>query len=116
MCTEIKHGPNPTWAATVSGEYSCRVVGHYTDRDHLTAAGVAEHAYQSNRPAKQLAELLGMRTAFLAWFLDEFQRLGGTRAEAIAAIEDLGAAWRKRLRCVVTETGFEMVEEDEATS
>jgi hypothetical protein len=108
-CTEVKHGPSPQWnAKTTPGSYRCTVVGYYTDTHDLTAAGVESWSFASNRPAKRMPELLGMRTAFLDWFLKQYQELGGSREDAIAEVAFIVDAWKKDLVCVVTETGWEL--------
>ena len=76
MSTEVKHGPDPKWTRPVSGEFSCRIVGHYTDTPDLAAAGVAEFSFQSDRPIKRRAELLALRTAMKDWFEKESLALG----------------------------------------
>jgi len=108
VCTEVKHGPNPQWEAKTYGEYSCRLVGHYTDTHDLTACGVREWKWNSDRPAKQMPELLGMRTAFLEWFMETYQKLGGSRAEAIGQVQFIVDMWRLNKKCVVTATGWEV--------
>lgn len=110
MCTEVKHGANPQWDAPIAPGpgYGCLLEGFYTNTHDLTAAGVARSWYQSNRPSKQMPELLGMRTAFLDWFFSEYERLGGTRAEAYEQVEWLVRMAREGKKCVVTATGWEV--------
>jgi len=36
--------------------------------------------------SKRRAEMLALRTAFFEWFIDEWVRQGGTRAEAVSQI------------------------------
>jgi hypothetical protein len=62
------------------------IVGHYTKTDQLTAAGVTEYAFHSDRQEKQRPELLGMRTAFVMWFLEEWVRRGGRWKEGVEAL------------------------------
>jgi len=105
-CTEVIHGKAPQWKAKVSpGTFSCTVEGHYTETHDLVAAGVRRHAWVSNRDAKRMPELLGLRTAFLDWFLTTYQALGGARAEAIDQVQYVVDAWKNNTRCVVTEHG-----------
>jgi hypothetical protein len=69
MSTEVKHGVHPVFQSNVEpGEYSVTIVGHYTDRPGLAAAGVTEVKWQSDQPAKRRAELLALRTAFRDWY------------------------------------------------
>ena len=86
MATEVVHGDAPEFQrATVNMNegYICVVVGHYTDKDGLAAAGVRFSAYQSNRPAKRQNELLALRSAFHNWFVREWIANGGTVGEAL---------------------------------
>lgn len=86
MATEVKHGPRPRFRARLQpSTYNARIVGHYTHTDGLTAAGVAEWNYASDRPPKRQAELLGMRSAFVGWFLEEWVRHGGSWQQGVAA-------------------------------
>lgn len=86
MATEVKHGPRPRFKAKLqAGLYGATIEGHYTATDGLTAAGVKEWAYNSDRPGKRQAELLGMRSAFVGWFLEEWIRHGGGWREGVDA-------------------------------
>jgi len=58
-------------------EYSLTLVGHYTTIEGWTAGGVTAFKYESDRDIKRRAELLGMRTIFLDWWVKEWIRLGG---------------------------------------
>ena len=87
MATEVKHGPRPKFRAPLAkGRYGLSIQGHYTKKDGLTAAGVHTVAFESNRPEKQRAEMLGMRTAFVCWFVDTWIQKGGTWVEAVEAL------------------------------
>ena len=87
MATEVRHGPRPTFKATLQpGTYGCVVLGRYTRTPGLTAAGVAHVEWNSKRRVKRRAELLGMRTAFLCWFAVEYERQGGTWRAAVEAV------------------------------
>jgi hypothetical protein len=77
MSTEVKHGPSPSFDADIRGEYSVTVVGHYTTTQDLTAGGVTAFTYGSDQAAKRLNELLGMRTIFLEWWIDQWRAGNG---------------------------------------
>lgn len=109
MCTEVKHGPNPEWSGPTFGEFSLTITGHYSNIDHVIYAGVSRRAYRSNRPVKQQAELLGLRTAFLRFFIQEWQELGGTQEEALEEIEQICDTTRDRVSCRVTPDGERLV-------
>ncbi len=86
MATEVKHGPRPKFKATLQrGVYGVTIEGHYTTTPGLTAAGASGWTYESKRPAKRRAELLGMRTAFVHFFIEEYLRHGGTWDQAVEA-------------------------------
>lgn len=69
MSTEAKHGPSPVFEHTLTpGEFSVKIVGHYTTEDGWAAAGVTEIQFNSDRPIKQRAELLALRSAFKDYF------------------------------------------------
>ena len=59
----------------------------------MRAAGVARFQFQSDRPEKQMAELLALRTAFLEWFKRMYQDLGGTEREAIGQVSFIVDRW-----------------------
>ncbi len=78
MSTEVVHGPAAIFKASIApGEFSIKVVGHYTDQPDLAAARVTEFKWQSDQPMKRRAELLALRTAFRDWYertmVNEFQ-------------------------------------------
>ena len=88
LATEVKHGLKPKFAARIIKQSSFRmsIVGYYTRTDQLTAAGVTEFHLHSDRQEKQRPELLGMRTAFVMWFLEEWVRRGGDWDEGVKAL------------------------------
>jgi hypothetical protein len=99
-CTEVKHGPSPAFTAKIKpGQYYALVTGYYTEQDHLGAGGVNSYRFQSQRPVKQVPELLVLRTAFLDWFLKTYQDIGGTREDAIRQVEFVVKAWRENTSC-----------------
>jgi hypothetical protein len=109
-CTEVIHGSGPQWKSKITSHtYSCFVEGHYTETHDLTAAGVKTASFVSRNPSEKMAELLGLRTAFLDFFLSNYQQFGGTRDEAIEQVQDVVDAWRNNTKCVVTETGQQQV-------
>lgn len=85
MSTEVVHGREPQFRASlaVSGPYRMTIEGYYTQVDNLTAAGVTDCEWVSDRPAKRQAELLGMRTAFIDWFLMKWVEHGGPFDEGV---------------------------------
>ena len=94
MSTEVKHGPNPMFDAQVTpGKFFCRVEGHYTSTPDLGAGGVTEFAYESTKPVKRLAELLVLRTSFLEWFREEYERCGGSRFDAAEQVHYIADSW-----------------------
>lgn len=80
-------------------------------QNHLVAGGVTEYHYHSERTEKPIAELLGLRTMFLSWFLEQYQVLGGTRDEAIGQVEHIARCWRERLKCIPMDDGERLVPE-----
>ena len=89
MSTEVVHGLNPQVRNPVApGEpYRMTIEGYYTTVDGLTAAGVTACEWQSERSAKRKAEILGMRTAFIDWFLLKWVEFGGTFEEAVFQLQ-----------------------------
>jgi hypothetical protein len=87
MATEVQHGLRPKFKAKLQrGKYGCVVCGQYTTTPGLTAAGVAVVHWNSKRRIKRQAELLGMRTAFLCWFVVQYERLGGSWKDGVEAV------------------------------
>jgi len=80
MTTEVRHGPDPTFEHQIvpNSKYGLTVAGYYTTTAGWTAGGVTTHQYASDRPEKRLNELLGMRSIFLNWWLDEWAAQGGS--------------------------------------
>jgi hypothetical protein len=87
VATEVRHGESPQFSRPISGRYAVTVVGHYTDREGLAAAGVRTVQWESDKPVKRRAEMLALRTAFLEWFVEEWVRQGGAREEAVFQIQ-----------------------------
>lgn len=84
MSTEVVHGPRPRFRARLQrGRYRIVVEGRYTHTPGLTAAGVKAVRWNSVKPGKRQAELLGLRTAFLCWFLETWVELGGSWASGV---------------------------------
>ena len=102
MASVVAHGPHPKWPKRARTEtrrtprpwkltpatYRCLIQGHYTDTDTLTAVGVRMVRWQSKRAIKRRAELLGLRTAFVCWFLASYTDLGGSWAAAVRELRD----------------------------
>lgn len=88
MATEVKHGKRARFKVRLqAGTYAVTVVGHYTEKPDLAAAGVWEFEPCSNRPVKIRAEMLALRSAFICWFVEEYKKQGGSYAEAIREIK-----------------------------
>lgn len=101
MATEVRHGATPKFRAKLSpGRYTVTVVGRYTTTPGLTAAGVTSFRFNSKRPIKRQAELLGMRTAFLCWFVMQYERLGGRWKDGVEAVT--GYPFRRLRKRIVT--------------
>ena len=88
MATEVKHGPKPKFRAKLQpgAKYQITITGYYTRTDGLTAAGVSDVRWQSERPAKRQAETLGLRSAFVGWFLETYLENGGTWEDGVKAL------------------------------
>lgn len=91
--TEVQHGSNPTFRHQITGDgYELRIVGYNTTDPDWTAGGAVDWKYDSAQAAKRLNELLGMRSIFLNWWLDEWAVQGGSLPGAEpAAILQRGA-------------------------
>jgi hypothetical protein len=89
MSTEVVHGPNPQFRVPLApgGPYRMTIEGYYATIDGLTAAGVTACEWVSERPAKRQAELLGLRTAFIDWFLLQWVACGGTFDDGVRQIQ-----------------------------
>jgi len=99
MSTAVKHGEHPKFTATLSpGRYRVVVEGRYTQTPGLTAAGVKSVRWNSDRPGKRQAELLGLRTAFLCWFIETWVALGGSWAEGVRHVTGYPFARLQRQR------------------
>ena len=79
------------------GQYGCVVLGRYMKKDGVTAAHVPFVQFNSNRKVKRRAELLGMRTAFLCWFVVEYVKHGGTWRDAVENVRDYPFARLRRI-------------------
>ena len=90
--TEVRHGESPKWSGPTVGRYAVTVVGYYTDRPELVRAGVRKVEWQSDAQAKRRAEMLALRAAFLDWFVEEWVREGGVRADQNVPGYGLGLA------------------------
>ena len=78
MATKVVHGAHPRFGIPLGrGWYRVTITGHYTQVDGLTAAGVTLVRWNSKRKSKQQCELLGLRTAFLHFYMREWLRTGG---------------------------------------
>jgi hypothetical protein len=87
MSSEVSHGPKPKWTvALAKGRYGLELHGRYTKVDGWTAVGVKRVRWCSNRPVKRRSELLGMRTAFVTWFLAQWLAEGGKWTDGIRAL------------------------------
>jgi len=76
--TEVRHGPNPRFAAPLTGGiFTCTVVGRQTKIKDCGAGGVTAYCFKSNNPSQQNAELLVLRTAFLEWFREMYEQTRG---------------------------------------
>lgn len=96
MASEVRHGPTPKFQTPLSrGRYGCTIQGRYTRTPGLTAVGVTSVRWNSRRREKRRAELLGMRSAFVCWFLLQWERLGGSWR---AGVQELTAYPFRRLR------------------
>lgn len=101
MSTEVKHGPHPRFKAPLAkGRYGLTIRGRYTKIDGLTAAGVTEVRWNSTRAVKRRAELLGMRTAFVCWFMAEWRHCGGSWAAGKRALTKY-PFWRLRTQLLL---------------
>ena len=81
MATKVVHGAHPRFGVPLGrGWYRITITGHYTLINGLTVAGVTRARWNSTRKSKQRGELLGLRTAFLHFYMREWLRTGGTGA------------------------------------
>lgn len=96
MATEVVHGPAPQFhaPANMREAFTVTITGHYTETPDLAAAGVTDNRWQSDRPVKQTAELLVLRTAFLDWFLREWKERGGSAQDAYSQVWGIINQWR----------------------
>ena len=100
MSTQVRHGARPRFTIPVAkGRYGVTLLGRYTKVDGWTAGGVTAFRYNSSRRAKRQAELLGMRTIFVHWWMREWLRTRGDWAVGRDHLRDY--PWR-RLRGQLT--------------
>ena len=78
--TDVVHGLNPQFRVPLAPgpPYRMTIEGHYSQLDGWTAAGVLTSEWQSQKPEKRRAELLGMRSAFIDWFLIQWVAQNGS--------------------------------------
>src|SRR3990167_11498121 len=96
MATKVVHGAHPRFGVPLGrGRYCITITGHYTRINGLTAAGVTRVRWNSTRKSKQRGELLGLRTAFLNFYMREWLRTGGTWN---AGVKEVTAYPWRRLR------------------
>jgi len=98
--TEVKHGERPKFVAKTTGSpFWCNVVGHYTTTADCAAAGVTKHRFKSKDHRQIRAELLALRSGFLEWFREEYEKNEGggpqARRGAIAAVRGLADQWER---------------------
>src|SRR3990167_1752777 len=94
MATKVVHGAHPRFGVPLGrGWYCITITGHYTRINGLTAAGVTLVRWNSNRKSKQQGELLGLRTAFLHFFMREWLRTGGVWPAGVKEVTSY--PWRR---------------------
>jgi len=94
MATKVMHGAHPRFGVPLGrGWYRITITGHYTRINGLTAAGVTRVRWASTRKSKQRGELLGLRTAFLHFYMREWVRTGGTWNAGVKEVT--GYPWRR---------------------
>lgn len=79
MATKVKHGADPDFRDVPiqpGSEFSCVVRGFYTDDPKLGAGGVLAVSFNSERPEKQVNELLVLRSCFRHWYEQEMRARG----------------------------------------
>jgi hypothetical protein len=92
--TEVKHGSNAVFDAPLTGgTFTCTVVGRYTKIQNCGAGGVTGYRFKSKDPEQQNGELLILRTAFLEWFRETFEKNGGSRQRAVAEVCGVAQGW-----------------------
>ncbi len=97
MGTEVRHGPHPRFKAKLQrGRFGLTIQNHYTHTPGVNAGGVTRFAFNSKRPVKRQAELLGLRTVFLVWWMEQWGKAGGAWAPGVRHIT--GYPWRRLRR------------------
>jgi len=92
--TEVHHGPNARFAAPLTGDvFTCTVVGRHTTLRDCGAGGVTAFCFVSSNPAEQNAELLVLRTSFLEWFREMYEKTGGDRKGAFDQVVGVAQQW-----------------------
>jgi hypothetical protein len=88
MSTDVVHGPAPQFRVPLASgaPYRVTIEGHYSKENNWTAAGVTSFEWHSQRPEKRRPELLGLRSAFIDWFLLKWVEHGGTFDEGVAQL------------------------------
>lgn len=89
MASKVFHGPTPKWPRVTlqPGNYEITIQGWYTTTPGLTAVGVKKVRWNSKQKSKRQAELLGLRTAFVCWFVATYLQLGGSWAGAVRSLQ-----------------------------
>jgi len=96
--TEVKHGEDAKFVARTTGTpFWCNVVGHYTTTPGCAAAGVTKYRFKSKDKQQVRAELLALRSGFLEWFREEYEKNEGggphARRGAIDSVRGLADQW-----------------------
>lgn len=86
MATEVKHGALAHWERPIvrASEFRVVVHGYYTEDPDVGAGGVLAYAFNSQRPEKQVNELLVLRSAFRHWYEQEMRARGVEPTEGYA--------------------------------
>jgi len=104
--TDVRHGVSPKFPVPTSGSYCVNIVGQYTNRDQLTVAGVTTVKWQSDKNAKRQNEMLGLRSAFIDWFIKEWMRQGGSREQALTHLQAIVDHYRNQPSLPDPQSGF----------
>ena len=88
MATEVRHGLHPKFRIPLlpGRRYTVTVEGRYTRKDGWAAGGVTRFRFHGTGGVKRLAELLALRTCFLEWYMEQWERTGGKRSDGIRQI------------------------------
>jgi len=97
MATEVKHGEHPRFRVKIvpKSTYGLTLIGYYTKKDGWTAGGVRKGYFhsQQRKGLKRRAELLGMRTIFVHWYMTQWLKTGGEWWEGVYEIRHY--PWKK---------------------